>query len=394
MKYFIIILFSIFPVFSLAVEGEPDPDLVKKAEAGDIDSIVQLYGFYEKKGDSDKANDFLRKAAEKGHIPSLKLIYQQTGEVLSAGLETVLNAQLFAFTSLRRPGFGNTSLLYFNRLDYLSSERGLEESASEIRKAIINEITDGQRSTLEASTENTPSFPKNKGGDGSSLSRPPSHNMAETESTSLEIVETYMVYRLEKNEEKMNVWLGKLKGAAQKGDMFALQIVYRITGEVMSEGYMKVVNATMDSFFEADREKGIHPKMTAMQNLREVQNSVMERIKAPFVEDKEGILLDLYEVHRKSGNTKQMTFWLSKLKDIANQGNTLALKVFYHITNKVLSSGLDSAVAEQVRSAPQEETWMHPKMVYMQNRGEALENIRRFITSPLRYVRFRCPGAF
>ena len=429
MKYLIVTLFFIFPVFSFAAEGEPDPVLVQKAEAGDIDSIVQLYGFYEKKGDPDKANDFLRKAAEKGHIPSLKLIYQQTGEILSTGVEIVINSRLRAFAPLRGSGLGNTDLLHFNRLDYLSSERGLAESAVEIRKAVIYEITDGQKNTLEASAENTSPSSKNKDSDkgGDPPPRPPSRpiitelkegafqevdsqrgehtseihrqnrsfspsNAVETELTSLETLETYMVHRLEQNQENMNTWLGKLKGFAKRGDMLALQMVYRITGEVISEGYTKVVNTTMDSFFEADREKGIHPKVTAMQNLREVQNSVMERIKTPFVKGKEGIMLELHEIYRRAVDTEQMTFWLNKLREVANKGNTMALKVFYHITNEVLSSGVNAAVAHQVKSAPQEEIWIHPKMEYMWNRGQALENTMKFITSPLRYV--RCPGAF
>ena len=535
MKYFIIILFSIFPVFSLAVEGEPDLDLLKKAEAGDIDSIVQLYEFYEKKGDSDKANDYLNKAAEKGHIPSLKLVYQQTGKILSAGVEAAVSAHVFAplKSSGGRTEFG---LMRFNYMDHLSSRDGLEEETSHFRRSIISQITDGETNSLvETKTTGSSSSPKDGGGeelskkvydvvslspeanralhegrdigyhaasskddrmlrgqpalmlvgskdkgiferfqaafeqaqeegklgesfyigedilrgrqappviflpaedgtfrpvklkmgaDGKYLHPPPKEEVVDERFQELYkrlkregklqnighlysvssilqmdrldylpmILGRYISYHLENSETRMEYWLSRLKSLANTGDMLALQMVYRITGEVLTEGYTKAVSNTIDSFFAEGREQGVSPKMTAMKNRNSVSESIMQQIKAPFVEGVEGLMFDLYEIHREKGNAEGVANWLNQFKKRANEGNVPALRMVYHITGEVLTLGLNTAVDSTMNSlfAEGREQGVSPKMTAMQNQKEVRNNILKQIKAPLG----RCEGGF
>ena len=195
MNYFIIALFIVSPVLSFAAGDEdktgikpaksfllgqsrldsgavlggvgPDSDLVQRAEGGNVESMVRLYTFYQKEGDIEKANDFLRRAAEKGDIPSLKLVYQQTGEVLSTGVMVVVDSRLFAPI---KASLGNRGLWYstrpmedlsfrvgregsdFNDIDSSSWREGLERDKEEIKKTVIYEITDGERNTLETTS--------------------------------------------------------------------------------------------------------------------------------------------------------------------------------------------------------------------------------------------------
>ena len=509
MNYFIIILFVLFPVFSFAADEdekenkpfildqsrldsgatlggvEPDVNLVEKAEAGDVEALVRLYQFYQDNGESQKADSTLHKAAEKGHIPSLKLIYQQTGEILSAGVEAAVNAHVFA--PLRSSG-GRTEfgLMHFSYMDHLSSRNGLEESESHFRSSIISQITDGEKNSLvETKTTGSSSLPKDGGGEKSSkkvydvISLSPEANRALHERRdigfhvassrgdrmlrgqpvrpvimeltedgtfqqvelklgadgeyllpplregaaersqefykrllrekgeltnvsefpieggqidSLIILGRYTAYRLENSETQMEYWLGRLKNVANTGDMLALQMVYRITGEVLTEGYTRVVSNTIDSFFYENREKGISPKMTAMQNRESVSDSVMEQIKTPFVEGVEGIMLDLYETHQAKGDVAEATNWLDQLKKRANEGNVQALRIVYHITGEVLAAGLNSVVGSRMNSLFTEgrEQGVSPKMTAMQNREEVRNNIIEQIKAPLG----RCEGGF
>ena len=43
-----------------------------------------------------------------------------------------------------------------------------------------------------------------------------------------------------------------------------------------------------------------------------------------------------------------MKLWLSRLEEVANKGNILALQAVYYITGEILSSGLNIAVGTQM----------------------------------------------
>lgn len=392
MNCFIIVFLIIFPVFSFS--AEPNSELVQKAEKGDVEALVQLYEFYRDNEKFEKADSALNRAAEKGHVPSLKLVYQQTGKILSVGVEAAVNEQLFA-PFMR----ANLDLTEFSNMDHLLSLDGVEEKISGTRRSVISQITDGKKTSLAKTSgvddrmlqdqpirpimmdliaEQDGSFklleeheagreylfppPSSKEGaaeetqesirviyeqtktqgrleDDNSVSITVVEEYAfpdevfeefkamyeQTEAKgqlsrdefilrmltisslipeptedgtfrlvelkmkasgefhlekldSLKILDRYVAYRLENNKTQMEYWLDRLKSLANTGDILALQMVYRITGEVLMEGYTKAVSNTADNFFAEDGNKAV----TAIQNKKNINDSVMEKIKAPF----------------------------------------------------------------------------------------------------------------
>ena len=431
-NYFIIILLILFPVFSLAAEkennpserfildqsrldsgavlggAEPDSESVQKAEAGDIEALVRLYEFYRDNGESQKADLTLYKAAEKGHIPSLKLIYQQTRAILLTGLEAAVSAHIFA--PLRSFG-GRTEfgLMQFSYMDHLSSADGLQEESSRFRSSIISQITDGETDSLVGmKTIGSSSLPKDgRGGESSRkvydvVSLSPEANRVLHEGRdigyhaasskgdrtlrgqmdSLTMLGRYTAYRLENSTTQMEYWLGQLKRVADTGDMLALQMVYRITGEVLVEGYTKVVSSTIDSFFAEDREKGMSPKMTAMRNRESVRESVREQIKAPFVEGVEGLMFDLYQIHRAKGDAEKTANWLDQLKKVANEGSVPALRIVYHITGEVLTTGYNAVISDRTNYHLSESMGVSPKIAGKQSLRSIQENVMEQIKAP------------
>lgn len=346
--FFMVLAFSIFafgaedenenkpkPLFMLdqskldsgAVLGgaEPDSDLVKKAEEGDVKSWVQLYSFYQKNRESEKADSALNKAAELGDIPSLQMIYEKTGKIPTAGLNVVIHS-LSPTLSSQRP-IGSNLLPLFSYMDYLSSEVGLEEDMLRRKREAIYIITNGVTSVHP----DHPNF----------LSKDLQYIEEEVKTAerkdAISILGLYMVYRSQNDMKKMSLWLEKLKDVANKGDMLALKMVYRITGQVLGEGYEAAVNNALSE------EKRLNLTKTGAR-LKEMQNSVMENIKSSFVAGDEGIILVLYGVYRVRKDQGKAGFWLDKLRSEANEGNVSALRVLYHITGEISEKGYNIAV--------------------------------------------------
>ena len=178
----------------------------------------------------------------------------------------------------------------------------------------------------------------------------------------------------------MEYWLGRLKSLANTGDILALQMVYCITGEVLMEGYTKAVSNTADNFFAEDGNKAV----TAIQNKKNINDSVMEKIKAPFVEGVEGLMFDLYGGYQAEGNTEEMADWLGQLKRRANEGNVPALRIVYHITGEVLPVGLDAVVSSKMDNLFTEgrEQGVSHEITTTQNREQVRNNIVAGIKAP------------
>ena len=85
MRILIVFIISL-PFFSFGAEKNTlDLFLFRRAENGDAEAQLELSQFY-----YDKADTWLRQSIKQGHIPALRVLYEQSGDVPSEGLEVAV----------------------------------------------------------------------------------------------------------------------------------------------------------------------------------------------------------------------------------------------------------------------------------------------------------------
>ena len=156
MSYFrfslIFLLLISFSIISFATE-ELEKEMLKKAEAGDKQAILQLIDFYKENGNVEQAEIFLEKAAKAGDIPSLREVYQKTGRIILTGVDVAVRDQIFV------SHLGEDAQIRVDFLkEYLSSPERVRDKPT-VRSVVMNEITQG-----------TPSGDRGNIGSGSSSS--------------------------------------------------------------------------------------------------------------------------------------------------------------------------------------------------------------------------------
>lgn len=405
MNYFIIVFLIIFPFFSFSAELELK--LVQKAEAGDVEALVQLYEFYRDNGRSKEADSALNRAAEKGHIPSLKLVYQQTGKVLSVGVETAINTQLFAPLLRTKP-----DLMEFSHMNHLSSINGLEEEISETRRAIISQITDGKKDSLVKKSEAGDRMLQNQ------PFRPIIMELGAEEDGSFKLLE------LESGREVDGRYLfpppSSKEGAAEETQE-GIRVIYEHTKTkgrlkddrpvsltVMEYTFPDEVFEEFKARYEQIEAKGklsidefilrmltirsFIPAQTEEGTFRPIELKMWASGKFDLEKVDPLKMLGRYTAYRLENSKTQMEYWLGQLKNLANTGDILALQIVYHITGEVLPAGLDAAVNSKINSLFTEgrEQSVSPKITTTQNREKVRNNIVARIKTPFG----KCKEAF
>lgn len=408
MNYFIIVFLIIFPVFSFSTELESK--LVQKAETGDVEALVQLYEFYRDNRMSEKADSALNRAAEKGHIPSLKLVYQQTGKILSVGVEAAVNTGLFA-PFIAYGERTKSGAMDFSDMDHLPSINGLEGEVSKVKRSIISQITDGKKSSL---------VEKSKMGDGMPLGQPVRPTMME-----LRTEKDGSFRLLEPGHEVNGGYLfppPSLKKRAAEETQEGIRVMYeqtqtrdRLKGDnpvsltVMEYVFSEEVTEEFKARYEqtgAKEQLSIDDFILRMLTARSLIPEPTENEAFQLLELKMEVggkyhlekidsleMLNRYAAYRLENNKTQMEYWLSRLKSLANTGDISALQIVYHITGEVLVTGLNAAVDSTMDNSFAEgrEKGVSPKITTVKDREEMRNNIvARIKKAPFG----NCKGAF
>lgn len=219
-----------------------DPDLVEQAEKGNVTATTELYSFYHKRGNKEKSTlwlDKLKNMANQGDMQALREVYKITGEVLYKGVDAVkqMRINLFYEEGIKQGIYGKA--FYLMNKSYVQG----------IRENIIIEIA-----FLPYMEEN---LKKAERGDITAMAK------------------LYSFYHNREDKEKREMWLGELKDKANKGDVRALKVVYRITGEVLSSGVNAAVRADVEFAFRD--YQGYQPKVE-FYAARKVHNDLTKAI--------------------------------------------------------------------------------------------------------------------
>ena len=164
---------------------------------------------------------------------------------------------------------------------------------------------------------------------------------AEGRGDAVSMLGLYVMYRSQSDTRNMRKWLEELKDIADsKGNILALTMIYRITGQVLWEGYMVAVRNVIRNLPEEERDK----LRKTGKHLKEIRNGIMETIKSPFVAGSEGIKLVLYNAYHAKKDEEKAKLWLDKIKSEADKGNISALRALYNITGVIYEKGYEVAV--------------------------------------------------